>query len=116
MEARVPDHPALDRGGLVGGIVVHHQMHVELGRYVGLDGVEELAELERAVAALELTDHPTRLGIQRGEQTGGSMPQVVVGAAFGLSRAHGQQGSGAFQCLNLALLVDTQDQGAIGGR
>lgn len=28
MGARMADHPALDGGGLVGGVVVHHQMHV----------------------------------------------------------------------------------------
>ena len=41
-----------------------------------------------------------------GEQTGGAVAQVVVGAAFGLSGAHGEQGRGLLESLNLALLVD----------
>lgn len=36
---RASQQPALDRVGLVCGIVVHDQMHVEFYRYILLDGV-----------------------------------------------------------------------------
>jgi len=39
---------------------------------------------------------------------------VIVAATFDLSGAHGQQRCGAIQRLNLALLVHTQHQGAVG--
>ena len=42
------------------------------------------------------------------------MACVIVGAAFDLSGAHGQQRCGAIQRLNLALFVHAQDQGTLG--
>ena len=41
------------------------------------------------------------------------MPFIVVGLAFRQARAQGQDGSGAIQRLNLALLIDAQHQGSI---
>jgi hypothetical protein len=42
------------------------------------------------------------------------MAGVVVGAAFDLAGAHGQQRGGTIQRLNLALFVHAQDQGTLG--
>ena len=114
VEAWMTNHPTLDRGSLVGSVVVHHQMHVELGRNVGFDGVEEFTKLQRAVTPLQLTDDLAGPGIERGEEAGGSVAEIVVGAAFGLAGAHRQQRRGTFERLNLTLLVHAQHQGAVG--
>ncbi len=44
------------------------------------------------------------------------MPRVVVAAALGLAGAHRQQRLGSVERLDLALLVDTQHEGAVGRR
>ena len=59
-------------------------------------------------------DDVAGLGVERGEQAGGAVAGVVVGAAFDLAGAHGQQRSGAVERLNLALFVHAQDQRAFG--
>jgi len=41
------------------------------------------------------------------------MADIVVRAALNLSGAHGQQGRGPVQCLNLALFIYAQNQGTI---
>ena len=46
------------------------------------------------------------LGIERGEQAGGAVAEIIVSSAFGLTGTHRQQGRGVFKCLNLALFVD----------
>ena len=48
------EHPAPDRRGLVRGRVVEDQVQVELRRRSGVDGVEEVPELDRAVALVHL--------------------------------------------------------------
>jgi hypothetical protein len=45
--ARALGEPVADEFGLVSSGVVDDDMNVEVGRNVGLDGVEELAELAR---------------------------------------------------------------------
>ena len=85
MVARMTDQPALDGRRFMGGVVVHHQMHVQVRRHVGFDGVEELAELDGPMAALELADDLAGFGIERGEQAGGAVTEIVMSSAFGLS-------------------------------
>ena len=43
--ARPPGQPALDGGGLVGGVVVQDKVHVEVRGYGRIDPVEEAPEL-----------------------------------------------------------------------
>src|SRR5271168_2424337 len=50
MEARIALEPAHNRGGLVRGVVVQHQMHVLAGRNACVDGLEEMQELLMGVA------------------------------------------------------------------
>ena len=106
VEARPLGQPVMDQIGLVGAVVVQDQVDVQLRRYVLFDGVEEVAELDGPVAALELADDLAGFGVERCEQAGGAVAKIIVRAAFGLSGAHGQQGSGALQRLDLALFVD----------
>ena len=54
VEAGVAGQPGLDRRGLVGGVVVADQVHVELGGHGLVDGGQELLELDRPVPAVQL--------------------------------------------------------------
>jgi hypothetical protein len=66
-----------------------------------------------AVAAVVLGDHRSAGQVIGGEQAGGAVPDVVVGAALGCRGQHGQARGGAVQGLYLGLLVDCQDQGVL---
>src|SRR5262245_3954568 len=57
VEARPLRQPASDHGGFVSAVVVGDEMDVERSRDVGIDGVEELAELGGSVASMTLADH-----------------------------------------------------------
>lgn len=67
VKARVLEKPALYGGGLVGRVIIHHQMHIQRRRHVGVDGGKKYAKLPRAVTAVHLIDDLTGFGIQRSE-------------------------------------------------
>jgi hypothetical protein len=70
---------------LVGGIVVHHQ--VQLPVRIGAREVSE--EGQELLVAVPVLAQPSDLAggdLQRGEQCGGAVPDVVVGALLVLSR------------------------------
>ena len=54
METWMASQPGIDRGGLVRAVVIHHQMDVQLGRHVGLDGAQELQEFAAAMTPRHL--------------------------------------------------------------
>src|SRR5260221_2044610 len=81
MPARPSPQPIADQRRLVSGVVVHDEMHVEIRRHVGLDLVEELAELGGAVAWIAFADHPPGGDIEGGEERGGAVAGGVVATA-----------------------------------
>jgi hypothetical protein len=107
--------PALDQRGLVGAVVVEHQVDLERVWNVGVDRVEELAELDTAVSPVMLRDDLAGLHVQGREQRSSTVADVVVGAPFDLAGTHRQDRLAAVQGLNLRLLVDAQHDGAIRG-
>ncbi len=113
LEARSFHEPTTDQSGLVGPVVVHDQVHVEISGDCLFDGVEELPELHRAMTAVALADHSSAGCVERGEQRGGSVPLVVMGAQLWLTGPHGQQRLGAIEGLDLGFLVDTQHKGLV---
>ena len=54
VEARPLREPISNHRRLVGAVVVHDQMDVEVPRDGGIDGVQELPELRRAMPLMEL--------------------------------------------------------------
>src|SRR3546814_9448194 len=48
MKTGVTRQPVLDRSRLMGAVVVHHQMHVQLAGHVSLDGAQELYKFTAA--------------------------------------------------------------------
>lgn len=80
MEAGVPAQPVPDLGGVVGGVVVAHQVNVESRRHGLVDGDQELLELNRPVTAVQLADDGAVGDVEGGEQAGDTVPQVIVSA------------------------------------
>ena len=80
VEARMPGQPRLDLGMLVGGVVVGDQMDIEVRCDLPVDPVEESDELLVPVLLHALADHPAVEHVERGEQGGGAVALVVVGA------------------------------------
>jgi hypothetical protein len=70
--------PVADQRGLVRGIVVPVQMHVEIARHAGFDLIEKLAEFLCPMTRIALADHLVGGDIERSEQRGRPMPGVVV--------------------------------------
>src|SRR5215467_10539795 len=91
MKARPLTEPASDQRCLVRGVVVEDEMDVEVQWHRVIDGVEKLAELHGAMAAMTPADHRAGLDVQCREERRRAMAHVVMGAAFGLARAHRQQ-------------------------
>lgn len=98
---------------LMGGVVVHHQVDVQVPRHVGIDMVEEPQELLMSVAGLASGQYLSGSNVQGGKERGGAVAHVVVGHALHVSQAHGQDGLRAVQGLNLALFVHTQHHGFV---
>ena len=84
-------------------------------RHLRLDGVEEADELLVAMALHVAADDGAVEDVEGGEQRRGAVALVVVGHRPGAARLHRQTRLGAVECLDLALLVDREDDG-VGGR
>src|SRR4051794_26915569 len=104
--AWVPGQPRQDLGVLVAGVVVEHDVDDLTSRDVAFEAVEEPQELLVPVALHALAGHRAVQDIERGEQGGGAVADVVVGERAGPTPLHRQSRLGAIQRLNLALLVD----------
>jgi hypothetical protein len=99
--------PDADRRMLVGGVVVDH--HVQLAAGIGGgDLAEEGAELLVAVSLGAGVGDPPGGHLQRREQRGGAVPEVVEGLPLGRSGPHRQRRGGPLQGLQLRLLVHAQ--------
>src|SRR6516164_8278116 len=112
--ARVAGEPRFDGWRFVGGIIVEHQMDVEIGWHGLLDLRQEFAEFDRPVVLVAAADDPTGGDVQGGEQRGCAVALVVMAASLDLPRAHRQQRLSAVERLDLRLFIDAQHQGAVG--
>jgi hypothetical protein len=66
------------------------------------------------VPSLGLGDHAARGDIERGEERGRAMPDVVVCDAFDVAKPERQQRLRAIEGLDLALLIDAQNDRVVG--
>jgi hypothetical protein len=106
--------PGTDFGVLLGAIVVHDQVHVQILGNGFLDLAQEAQEFLVPMPGLALGDHLAGGHIQGREQGGGAVAVVVVGHALHRAQSHGQQRLGAVQGLDLCLLVDAEHHRLIG--
>jgi hypothetical protein len=93
----VLQQPVLDRRGLVRGVVVQDQVELQAGRDGGVDELEEPQELLVAVAAVGLGDDRAAGQVERGEQAGRAVADVVVGHPGRGRREHRQDRGGAVE-------------------
>src|SRR5271168_2203647 len=114
MIMRPAGEPRLDFGSFVGGIVIHDDMDIDPFWDLSIDLFEEVQELGRSVTLVAFADDEPRGDIEGGEQRGRTMPHVAVRATFGYARHHRQDRLLAIECLDLALLIDAEDEGSVG--
>ncbi len=107
-ETRVSGQPTFDHRGLVGGDVVHHQMHRQIRRHLLVDGDQEFPELDRTVPHVQPSDDLAGDDVQGRIQTRRTVPGVVVRGTLRCPRQHRQDRRRAVQCLDLGLLVHAQ--------
>src|SRR5689334_3891238 len=113
MKPRMADEPAADRRRLMRAVVVEDQMNVEIGGYAHVDRLEEPQEFLAAMPPMTLADDFAGRHVERCEQRRRAMPAVVVRPPLRRTECHRQNRGSAIERLNLALLVHTQDQGAV---
>ena len=106
--------PSLDLRMFVGRIVVNHQVDLQIGRHLPVDQSQESQEVLMAVALLALGDHPTGGDVQRHEQGGRAMADIIVSVPLDIAETHGQGSLGAVQSLDLGLFVDAQHHRMVG--
>src|SRR6266566_4902653 len=99
----------------VSGVVVNDRIdHLSLGK-MRVDVIEETDELLMPVAFHVAADDGAVENVEGGEQRGCAVAFVVVGHRPGAPRLHRQSRLGAVEGLDLALLVDRENDG-VGGR
>src|SRR6201998_886521 len=106
--------PFKNLGVLVSGIVVDDHMHRFLLGHPGIDDVEEADELLMAMALHTLTDDLAFQHIKRRKQCRDAVTLVVVGNCAGTSLLHRQPRLGTVQRLDLAFLIDRENDGVVG--
>jgi len=105
--------PALDLCALMGAIVVHDEMHLLVGGKLRFQMIQELHKLTAAMALLAGADDLAVENMECGKQSCGAVALVVVCLPFWQAGPQRKNGCGAIQCLNLAFLINTQDQSAV---
>lgn len=115
VEPRVSEQPQANRGRFVRAVIIENQVDLVRDRHAGVDLIQELSELERAMPPMALADDLPGLNDQRGEERRGAVADVIVRAAFRRVGAQRQDRLAAIQSLDLRLLVNAQDQRVVWG-
>src|SRR5712691_3141597 len=95
----------------VGRVVVDDSVDFLSRWHLRFDGIEETNELLVPMAFHVTADDGAVEDIESGEECGRAMTFVVVGHRPGAARLHRQTRLGAIERLDLALLVDREDDG-----
>ena len=114
MEPRMPAEPPLNRRMCVRRVVVEDGVDSHVRRRLCVEQVQELAKFLMPMARQTRADDGALEDIQRGKQRRRPVPLVVVGHGAGSAGFHRQAGLRSLQRLDLALFVDTEDQGLFG--
>ena len=106
--------PIADLWMLMGGVVVEDDMDGLVFGDLGVDHVEEADELLVPVALHVAPNHGSVEDIQGGEQRRGSIAFVIVGHGAKTPFLHRQARLAAVERLDLAFLIDRQNDGMSG--
>ena len=110
----MPGQPLLHLPMFVSRIVVDDGMDRLSRRDLRLHGVEEADELLVPVALHIAADDGAVEDVEGGEQRRRAMAFVVVGHGSGAALLHRQAGQGAIKGMDLALLINREDDGVSG--
>ena len=105
---------ALHLGGLVGPVVVHDQVQIEVLLHNPIDCLQGADELLCPVPRLAFADDDARLDVEGSEQRRGAVALVVVRHRLRPALFHRQARLRAIESLNLALLVDAKHHRLLG--
>ena len=81
MPVRPAGQPGLHFGGLVSGIIIHHDVNIEALGHAGVNLFEEIKKLKRPVAFIALADNKTRSNIKSRKQRGGAVAHIIIPTA-----------------------------------
>jgi hypothetical protein len=95
----------------MGRVIVEDNVNDLSGRNLGFDGIEEPDELLMPVALHAAANHLAFEHVEGSEQRGGAMALVVMGHGAQTALLHRQARLGAVKRLDLALLIEGQDDG-----
>jgi hypothetical protein len=70
VESGMSEQPALRRRRLVGAEVIEDEVDLEISRHLSIDTVEELPELDRTVAPMDLADDRAGRNFECGKERG----------------------------------------------
>jgi len=107
----MPFQPLAHLRMLVGCVVVDDGVDRLLGWYLRLDGIEETDELLVPVVLHVAADDGAVEHVESGEQRSRTVTFVIVGHCSGAAFLHRQAGLGSVERLNLAFLIDGEDDG-----
>jgi Sulfatase len=114
MKARAFGKPVPDERGLVGSVVVEHEMDIQCSRCLCLNGIEEFTEVHRPMTTMELADHLSSFNVQRCKQRDRAVALVIMSSPLHLTRPHREKRLRPIQCLNLRFIIDAKHDGMFG--
>jgi len=82
--------------------------------YLVVDLGQELLELHGAVSSVHAGDHRAVLGVERREQAGRAVPEVVMSPLLRHARHHRERRLGPRQGLHLGLLIHAEHHRCVG--
>ena len=112
-EAGVFLQPGLHLGGLVGSVVVEHEMDVSWFEDRAIDAPQECQKLLRPVAGHAVADDHAGLHIERGEERGRAVALVIMRHRGGAALLQRQSRLGPVERLDLRLFIDAEHDGAV---
>jgi len=110
LDIRVCVQPFSDRGRRVGRRVVKNDVQFT-SLIAPVQRLEKTQELDTGVPGGAFPDDLARSNFERRVQARQAVAAIVVGVTCRRTLSHGQQRLGSFECLDLRLLVDAQNDG-----
>ena len=77
--------------GLVRGVIVHHEVHVEVAGDAGFNLIEEFPELARTMLGVAAADDRAGRDVEGSEEGRRAVTGVVMSLPLDLARAHRQE-------------------------
>src|SRR5580658_4970233 len=95
---------------LVGAIIVHHHVQIQFRGKFAVQTLEKTKKLLMAMAGVALAHDLAVRYFQGGKKTGGAVSLIIMGLGAAASFFQRQSRLGAVQGLNLALLIDAENE------